>query len=364
MAAELAVDIVKTYSGRVPIRARIHCPVEASTVLILFGPSGAGKSTILRSVAGLEWPEQGRIRFVSRIWLDTGAGIRVLPQDRHVGYMSQDYALFPTYTVAGNVAYGLGHLSAQERRMRVTEVLDWFQLRGLEHAKPQQLSGGQQQRVALARAVAPRPLLLLLDEPLSALDGPTRMYLRDELRSLLTQLALPSVIVTHDWEEALTLGDYMAVLSGGEVLQTGTPMDIFSRPRNPEVARVVGVDTVVKGRVQWAAAGMFRVDVDGVTVTGMEGEACGPEVYVCIRAEDIALERGPIAASSARNLLPGTVTEITLLGAMARVTLDCGFPLVAMVTRSSVDDLQLAPGQAVIAVIKAGAVHLISRQDH
>lgn len=363
MAAELALDIVKSYSGRVPIRARIRYPVDAATVLILFGPSGAGKSTILRSLAGLEWPEEGRIRFVSRTWLDTNSDIRVSPQDRHVGYMSQDYALFPTYTVAGNIAYGLGHLSAQERKVRVTEVLDLFQLRGLEHAKPRQLSGGQQQRVALARAVAPRPLLLLLDEPLSALDGPTRIYLRDELRSLLKQLALPSIIVTHDWAEALTLGDLMAVVSGGEVLQTGTPMDVFSRPRNAEVAHVVGVETVVKGRVVWAAAGMFRIDVNGVIVNAIEGEAYGPDVYVCIRAEDIALERGPISASSARNQLAGTVTAVVTLGAVARVTLDCGFPLVAMVTRSSVEDLQLVPGQPVIAVIKAGAVHLVSRQD-
>ena len=364
MAAELALDIVKTYSGRVPIRARFRYPVEASTVLILFGPSGAGKSTILRSVAGLEWPEEGRIRFVSRTWLDTGSGIRVSPQDRHVGYMSQDYALFPTHTVAGNVEYGLAHLSSHERKARVTEVLDLFQLRGLEHAKPQHLSGGQQQRVALARAVAPRPLLLLLDEPLSALDVPTRTYLRDELRRLLKQLALPSIIVTHDWAEALTLGDLMAVVSGGEVLQTGTPLDVFSRPRNADVAHVVGVETVVKGRVVWAAAGMLRVDVNGVVVNAIEGEACGPDVYVCIRAEDIALERGPIAASSARNQLAGTVMAVATLGALARVTLHCGFPLVATVTRSSVEDLQLVPGQDVIAVIKAGAVHLVSRQDH
>ena len=363
MAAELALDIVKTYSGRVPIRARFRYPVEASTVLILFGPSGAGKSTILRSVAGLEWPEEGRIRFVSRTWLDTGSGIRVSPQDRHVGYMSQDYALFPTHTVAGNVEYGLAHLSSHERKARVTEVLDLFQLRGLEHAKPQHLSGGQQQRVALARAVAPRPLLLLLDEPLSALDVPTRTYLRDELRRLLKQLALPSIIVTHDWAEALTLGDLMAVVSGGEVLQTGPPLEVFSRPRNAEVALVVGVETVVKGRVVWAAAGMSRVEVNGVVVNAIEGDACGPDVYVCIRAEDIALERGPLSVSSARNQLAGTVTAVVMLGALARVTLNCGFQLVAMVTRSSVEDLQLIPGQSVLAVIKAGAVHLVSRQD-
>lgn len=155
----------------------------------------------------------------------------------------------------------------------------------------------------------------------------------------------------------------MAVVSGGEVLQTGPPLEVFSRPRNAEVALVVGVETVVKGRVVWAAAGMSRVEVNGVVVNAIEGDACGPDVYVCIRAEDIALERGPLSVSSARNQLAGTVTAVVMLGALARVTLNCGFQLVAMVTRSSVEDLQLIPGQSVLAVIKAGAVHLVSRQD-
>ncbi|WHZ22201.1 MAG: Molybdenum ABC transporter ATP-binding protein ModC [Nitrospira sp.] len=362
MAAELAIDIVKTFPGRASIRARISYPVEASTVLILFGPSGSGKTTILRSIAGLEWPEEGTIRFVSRTWLDTASGIRVTPQDRHIGYMSQDYALFPTYTVAGNIGYGLGHLSVADRQRRVDEMVELFQLRGLGQAKPRELSGGQQQRVALARAVAPRPLLLLLDEPLSALDAPTRLHLRDELRSLLKKLALPSIIVTHDWAESLTLGDVMAVISAGEVLQVGAPIEVFSRPQNAEVARVVGVETVVKGRVVGSADGMLRVNVNGTTLTAIEAEPTGPEVFVCIRAEDVVLERGSAAASSARNHLSGTVTVVAALGALARVTIDCGFPLVAVVTRSTVEEFGLVSGLPVVAAIKAGAVHLVSRQ--
>lgn len=362
MAAEIDIHIVKTFPGRTPIRARIRYPVEASTVLILFGPSGSGKTTILRSVAGLEWPEEGSIQFVSRVWLDTRAGITVPPQDRHIGYMPQDYALFPTYTVAGNIAYGLSHLSTHDRKKRVDEMLDLFQLRGFESAKPRELSGGQQQRVALARAVAPRPLLLLLDEPLSALDAPTRLHLRDELRSLLKQLALPSIIVTHDWAEALTMGDVMAVISAGEVLQVGAPIEVFSRPQNAEVARVVGIETVVKGRVIGSADGMLRVSVNGTTLTAVEPESTGPDVFACIRAEDVVLERGHATASSARNHLVGTVTAITLLGALARVTIDCGFPLVAMVTRSAVEEFGLVSGVPVVAAIKAGAVHLVSRQ--
>ncbi len=362
MAAEINIQLVKTFPGRPPIRARIRYPVEASTVLILFGPSGSGKTTILRSVAGLEWPEEGTIQFVSRTWLDTSSGVRVAPQDRHIGYMAQDYALFPTYTVAGNIAYGLSHLTAQERKKRVDEMVELFHLRGLETAKPRELSGGQQQRVALARAVAPRPLLLLLDEPLSALDGPTRAHLRDELRSLLKQLALPSIIVTHDWTEALTLGDVMAVINAGNVLQVGAPIEVFSRPHNADVARVVGVETVVKGRVIEAAGGMLRVSVNGTTLMAVEGESIGPEIFVCIRAEDVVLEQGRAPVSSARNHLAGKVAAVTMMGALARVTLDCGFPLVAMVTRSTVEEFGLTPGLLVTAAIKAGAVHLVSRQ--
>ncbi|MCC2642406.1 MAG: modC [Nitrospira sp.] len=362
MAAEIALDIVKTFPGRAAIHARIRYPVEASTVLILFGPSGSGKTTILRCVAGLEWPEQGTIQFVSRTWLDTGSGIKVIPQERHIGYMPQDYALFPTYTVAGNISYGLGHLNARDRKKRVDEMLDLFQLRGLEAAKPRELSGGQQQRVALARAVAPRPLLLLLDEPLSALDAPTRLHLRGELRSLLKQLALPSIIVTHDWTEALTLGDVMAVISAGNVLQVGAPLDVFSRPQDAEVAHVVGVETVVKGQVLGSKEGMLRIAVNETMLAAVEGGTIGRDVFVCIRAEDVVLERGPAAGSSARNHLSGTVTTVTALGALARVTIDCGFPLVAMVTRSTVEEFRLRSGLPVVAAIKAGAVHLVPRQ--
>ncbi len=361
MAAEININIVKTFPGREPIRARMQYSVEASTVLILFGPSGSGKTTIIRSVAGLEWPEEGTIQFVSRLWLDTAAGIRISPQDRHIGYMPQDYALFPTHTVGGNIAYGLGHLSASEREKRVEEVLELFQLRELKAAMPRELSGGQQQRVALARAVSPRPLLLLLDEPLSALDAPTRVHLRDELRTLLKQLALPSIIVTHDWTEALTLGDVMAVINAGDVLQVGRPIDVFIRPQNADVARVVGVETVVKGRVVEATGGMLRVSVNGTALMAVEAESIGPEVFACIRAEDVVLEQGRATVSSARNHLAGTVTAVTMLGALARVTLDCGFPLVAMVTRSTVEEFRLAPGLVVTAAIKAGAVHLVSR---
>jgi len=354
MAAEMTIDVTK-------IQARLRYAVEASTVLILFGPSGSGKTTILRSIAGLEWPEDGRIQFLSRTWLDTRSGIRVSPQDRLIGYMPQDYALFPTYSVAGNIGYGLGALASHDRNKRITEVVELFQLQGLEAAKPRELSGGQQQRVALARAVAPRPQLLLLDEPLSALDAPTRLQLRGELRILLKQLALPSIIVTHDWTEALTLGDVMAVMDEGQVHQVGKPQEVFSRPANAEVAQIVGIETVVQGQVVANDNGLATVLVNGTTLKGLGTDVSGSAVYVCIRAEDVLLEQAGSGVISARNHLSGCVTDMLPQGVLVTVTVDCGFPLRAVITRGAREELGLETGSVVVAAIKAGAVHLVPR---
>jgi len=243
------------------------------------------------------------------------------------------------------------------------EVLTLLQLQGVENLRPAQLSGGQQQRVALARAIARHPRLLLLDEPLSALDVPTRSGLRGELRSLLKRLAIPSVVVTHDWAEALALGDQMAVISEGRVLQVGMPQDVFSRPLNAEVARVVGVETVVQGRIIESLNGLATVEVAGAKLVALAAEESGPDVFVCIRAEDVVLETVGVGATSARNHLAGKVRDVNSLGALVRVGIDCGFALSAIVTRSALDDLHLAPGAPVVAAIKAGAVHLVPRRN-
>lgn len=361
MAAEVAIDIVKTFPGRARIHVELVYQLDQATSLVLFGPSGSGKSTVLRCIAGLEWPEQGTIRFISRTWLDTAARIRVSPQERQIGYMPQDYALFPTYSVAGNIAYGLCELPSAARTKRVEEMIELFHLQGLETAKPGELSGGQQQRVALARAVAPRPQLLLLDEPLSALDVPTRLQLRGELRELLKQLAVPSMVVTHDWAEALTLGDAIAVMQGGKILQTGSPQDVFSRPANAEVAQIVGIETVVQGQVTGNENGLATVRVNGTTLKGLGQDLNGSSVYVCIRAEDVLLEQAGSGVTSARNHLAGRVTEISPQGVLVKVTVDCGFPLRALITRGAKEDLGIEMGSPVVAAIKAGAVHLVGR---
>lgn len=363
MAAEVIVDIVKAFPGRLTIRASFRMACEPPAVLVLFGPSGSGKTTILRCLAGLEWPEQGTILFGSETWVDTALGVTRPPQRRQIGYMSQDYALFPTYSVSGNIAYGLGDMPGAERQQRVEEVTDLLQLRGAESLRPAQLSGGQQQRVALARVLARRPRLLLLDEPLSALDIPTRSRLRGELRLLLRQLAIPTIVVTHDWEEALALGDRMVVLRDGRVLQEGTPQQVFNRPGDAEVAKIVGMETVMPGRVVEAAEGLVTVEVEQRRLVAVGVDGIGAEVFVCIRAEDILLEAALTGTTSARNQLAGTVREVAPMGALVRVEIDCGFALSAIVTRSAVEELHLSPGTSVVAAIKAGSVHLVPRRS-
>ena len=361
MAAALTVDCRKTFPGRFTAAAQLGLSLDPPRVLILFGPSGSGKTTLLRCLAGLEWPEEGRIQFGATTWVDTASNIRLSPQARRVGYMSQDYALFPTHTVIGNIEYGLSDLPTEARQERVRELIALLQLQGLEQAKPAQLSGGQQQRVALGRAIARRPQLLLLDEPLSALDAPTRVKLCGELRALLTQQAIPAIVVTHDWAEALTLGDIIAVMNAGQVLQVGSPQEVFSRPANAEVAKIVGIETVIQGHVVANDNGLATVSVNGATLKGLGADVNGAAVYVCIRAEDVLLEQAGSGITSARNHLSGHVTEVVPQGVLVTVTFDCGFPLRAVITRGAREELGLEIGSVVTAAIKAGAVHLVPR---
>jgi molybdate transport system ATP-binding protein len=194
------------------------------------------------------------------------------------------------------------------------------------------------------------------------MDAPTRAKLCGELRVLLTRLAIPSVVVTHDWTEALALGDQIAVMDRGRILQTGRPQDVFSRPADADVARVVGVETVVQGAITETRDELATVRVGGVSLTAIASPEVDSDVFVCIRAEDVTLELDGSVETSARNHLMGKVQAITSLGALARVTIDCGFPLTAVITRSALGELGLAVGTAVRAVFKAGSVHLIPRR--
>lgn len=359
MTAALVVDI-----RRHVVRARLDIDLSPGHVTVLFGPSGSGKTTILRAIAGLERIDAGRIAWDGDAWDDGGR--RVIPaRARGVGLLFQDHALFPHMSVAANVGYGVTGVSREERAARVDAALRAVRASQLS-GRPtvHGLSGGEAQRVALARALAPRPRLLLLDEPLSALDTPTRLGLRTELRHVLASEGIPSIVVTHDRAEALALGDTAAVLIDGTIRQWGPVADVFDRPANADVAAVVGVETALPGRVVSLDRGLARVEMGPHTLTSIVTDplTVGDEVYVCIRAEDISLDVGPGASgTSPRNHLSATVLAIAHEGALVRVTLDAGVQLVSAITRPSAEELQIAPGRQVTAVVKSTSVHLIPR---
>jgi len=334
---------------------------DSFNVTILFGPSGCGKTTVLRCLAGLERPEQGVIRYGREVWFDAARRLCLPPQRRDVGYLSQDYSLFPHLTVEENVGYGLRRLSAVERGGRVSELLELLGLTGLGQRYPRQLSGGQQQRAALARAVARRPRLLLLDEPLSALDAPTREQLRRELRRWLAALEVPALLVTHDRLDTQALGDQVVILDGGRVRQKGLVEEIFLRPASPEVARIVGVDAILNAEILSVVDGMAEVLIGTSRLQAASAGVRPGKVYACIRGEDVALVTEP-GDAGARNRLPGKVMSLTHEGPLVRVLVDCGFVVPLFLSRQACAARELREGMSVTTLVKASTIHLIARE--
>jgi len=367
MDEPLILQFSKSFRGGPTISVDLRIPLEPPGVTVFFGPSGSGKTTVLRVLAGLEKPDEGTVRFGSEPWDDSARGLHLPPQARRLGFLFQDYALFPHLNLAGNIGYGLHGLSGAETKRRVGELLARFQLEGLEERYPHQLSGGQKQRAALARALAPQPRLLLLDEPLSALDAPTREAVRGDLRGWLAALRIPVLLVTHDRVEALALGDTLAVMDHGRVLQHGPVDTLFRQPANESVARIVGVETVIPGRVESIHDGMATVTVGDTRLSALARNLHPHDsaVFVCIRAEDVMLVKGDsLAQASPRNRLAARVTTLLREGPMWRIGLDCGFPLSMLLTRQACEELALREGEPVVALIKAPNVHLIPRRTH
>jgi molybdate transport system ATP-binding protein len=365
MERALSFDISRRFPGGPAIEARGQWPIAGAPVTVLFGPSGSGKTSVLRALAGLDRPDAGSICFDGETWFDASRGLDVPPQGRGVGLLFQDDALFPHLSVAANLGYGLHHLARAEREGRVAELAGRFGVAGLLERRPRQLSGGERQRVALARALAPRPRLLLLDEPLSALDAPLREALRGELRQLLERAGVPVILVTHDRVEAMALGDRLAVLVGGALRQVGPVHQVFSAPLDVEVARVVGTENVFPVRLVRRDAGLVvvrTVEPGGPELVAVDPGGVEDLAYACIRAEEVVLEPDQGHRSSAQNRIPGVVAFRVDEGPLSRITVTCGVRLVALVTRASADRLGLAAGQALTAVVKAQAVRVVARR--
>jgi molybdate transport system ATP-binding protein len=354
----LQAEAERRFPGGPTVEARFQIPDPGFSITVLFGPSGSGKTTALRLLAGLEPVDRGLIRVGGETWSDADARIHRPPQARGLGFLSQAYHLFPHLTVAANLGYGL---SARERPARVAELLSLLDLEGFGGRLPGELSGGQQQRVALGRALARRPRLLLLDEPLSALDRPSQQRLRKELRGLLRTLDIPTVLVTHDRTEALQLGDRLVVMDQGRACQSGDIQQVFDRPTDPAVARILGVETVVLGSVEALSDGMATLAVGPARILAADPGGLGRQAFICIRGEDVAVERGggPGPGTTARNRLPARITALHPEGSLVRISLDAGFPLESLVTRQACADLGLVEGDSVCAILKAAAVHLI-----
>ncbi len=301
----------KNFSGHTVVHD-FELAVQKGEFVSFLGPSGCGKTTTLRMVAGFEMPSAGIIRIADK---DV---TRLRPNQRNIGMVFQSYALFPNLTVAGNVGFGLrvAKRPAAEIAARVEEMLRLIKLPTLGDRYPYQLSGGQQQRVALARALAIKPQVLLLDEPLSALDAKIRVSLREEIRAVQRDLGITTIYVTHDQEEALSMSDRIVVMSEGRIEQVGTPFEIYNFPRTRFVASFVGTLNILKGRVIDARSG--RLAIDGqeiVAARGIANARAGEIRSVALRPEAVSLE----ARGGERNAMRGTIEEVSFLGAVVRV---------------------------------------------
>jgi molybdate transport system ATP-binding protein len=300
---------------------------------VLFGPSGAGKSLTLQAIAGLIPLDRARISKGATTWHESSTGIFVPPQRRRVGYLPQNYALFPHLTVVQNIAFGQRQRGPLAKK-RVAELLSLMQLEGLEQSRPAQLSGGQQQRVALARALASEPQLLLLDEPWSALDASVRAVLRAEIQRFYTQVQVPLVLVTHDAQDAQMLADTVVVIHQGKVLQIGSPEEVFRAPRTPQIAELVGMKTRWSGIVtsleptstSKKLATLASADLTLQAFVAPESSVqVGQSVEISIHPDEIALSainRSQPAPTEQRGVfVTGTVTHAQTYGTFATVTM-------------------------------------------
>ncbi len=355
-----------------PISLDVDLTCAQGEIVALVGPSGSGKSSILRAIAGLLHPRHGRIVCNGEIWLDTARGTRLRPQQRRVGVVFQEYALFPHLSALDNVAEALLDYHGPDRRKRATDLLARVHLAGLEQRKPAFLSGGQRQRVAVARALAREPHALLLDEPFSAVDRSTRERLYHELAELRQDLKMPILLVTHDLTEASMLADRLSILSQGRTLQSGAPSALLSAPESIHVARLLGLKNLFEGMVlghdadrtvtiiEW---GPYRLETQG-----RPDLAPGTTVDWVIPQGSVLLHRRDRPSRGEReNPVRGTISEFVPLGQDAAVTLCIDRlpdkPLFMSIPLHVAMRNRIARGESITVSLLADSIHLMQR-DH
>jgi molybdopterin-binding protein len=331
----------------------ISLNIEEGEYFIVLGPTGAGKTVLLESIAGLHPIKSGEI------WLRGKEATRVEPEKRGVSIVYQDHVLFPHLSVKDNIIFGLRmhKVHADERKDRLKWVAELLGITNLLHRRPDTLSGGEKQKVALGRAIVTRPELLLVDEPLSALDPETRESVQQELRQLHRALGITILHVTHDFEEAIALGNRIAVIGEGRLMQVGTPEEIFRHPNSEFVARFSMTRNIFHGEAARKPNGdnVFRVNnTEFIIAADAEGT-----YHASIRPEDILISSEPIR-SSARNCFPGTITDVIDKGSTLYVTVSIPPKLSCLVTRHSFEEMELHEGKKVYVTFKASSIHIFN----
>ena len=324
----LSIQNVRKAFGATTVVQDFNLDVERGEFVSFLGPSGCGKTTMLRIVAGFEEPSAGMV-------MVGGKDVTNLkPNQRDIGMVFQAYALFPNLTVAQNIGFGLkvAGVARAESDARVAEMLSIIKLPEFGDRYPYQLSGGQQQRVALARALAPKPKLLLLDEPLSALDAKVRVSLREEIRSIQKKLGITTIFVTHDQEEALSMSDRIVVMYGGKAEQVGTPFEIYNKPATRFVASFVGTLNILEGTVSDPASGTVSINGSEIALKrALDGKAAGDEISLALRPEAISVGNHPGRDSS----IAGEISDVSFLGSVIRVRVGVGKNAVSLDTFNS-----------------------------
>jgi molybdate transport system ATP-binding protein len=347
---------------------------------IVFGVSGAGKTTMLDCIAGLtdrngREPDSGRIAIGDQVLFDATARIYLPVEKRNIGYVFQDLALFPHLTVAQNVEYGLSHLPRAERTHRTDAILAAFRVPHLARTRPGNISGGERQRIALARALVTDPVVLLLDEPLAALDAATKARIIDDLRAWNAAHRIPILYVTHSREEVFALGESVLVLDHGRILAQGAPHEVLSAPQQETVAQLAGFENILDATVESLHAD--RGTMTCLLYQGKSGESRqakpvaletplvradpGSSLRVGIRAGDILLAIAPPVGLSARNIIPGRVALLERRDVMISARVNCGVELEVHLTLAAREALQLEPGKEVWLVIKTHSCHLMQK---
>jgi molybdate transport system ATP-binding protein len=357
-----SVEIRKRLSPRFGLDVAFTAPPGFT---ILFGASGSGKSTILRCVAGLTRPDAGRIAVGDRTFFDAAGGVDVPVRHRGVGYVFQQLALFPHMSIAGNIQYGLHRLPPDEQRRRVSAIAESFRISGVLEHKPAQTSGGERQRAALARALVTEPSVLLLDEPLSALDHTIQLRIIDDLRRWNESHQIPVLYVTHAHREVFALGERVVVLENGGVAAAGSPHEVLDQPGRESLANLAGFENVFDGTVVERRPGLGTMHCRlGAAPVDLEvplsAAAAGDAVRIAVRAGDILVSSQEPRGLSARNILPGRVRDIRREGATMIARVDAGQLFTVHLTPGAVDSLGLAAGAPLWLIIKTYSCRLVA----